>query len=184
MLTPGGQKTKLQKIQIWSNANGSEFAIRLNTDIMDSFRAVTKQKEKYIRIVEETEYMHDMKYEWDYTLKYWVDTHHVEGANAKRGLNNVHHSHLTSNNDCEGTIFGDNNSINNLMPIDEKFPISAMLGFELSATSKNESRRYKKKRSAWSKPKLKCHYCGLMFSDELDRTGHEKEWHEDKMARK
>lgn len=181
MLTPGGQKTKLQKIQIWSNANGSEFAIRLSTDIINSFRAATRHREKYDRIVDETEYMHDMKYEWDYTLKYWVDTHHVGTVNTKTGVLENSHSNSTSN---DGFILARNSISNNVLPIDEKFSDSALLGFALSSVSKKESDMYKKKRSAGSKPKLKCHYCGLMFSDELDRAGHEKEWHRDRITRK
>lgn len=45
---------------------------------------------------------------------------------------------------------------------------------------KNASRH---KRSSWSKPTLKCHYCSLMFLNERERTDHEREWHADKIRK-
>jgi hypothetical protein len=172
-----GQKQTLQKIQIWSNANGSEFAIRLDTDIEGSFRAVTKQKEKYVKIVEETEYMHDMKYEWNYTLKYWVDTRVNGRFNATRERDNILTSDYTTNDAYENSIISRNSINNDVLRTDEKFSDSALFGSELSSASKKEPRTYKRKRSAQSKARLKCHYCGLKFPNEMGRASHEKEWH-------
>lgn len=151
----------MQKIQIWSNMRGSEFAIRLSTDIEDSFRAATRQEENYVKIVEETEYLHDMKYDWDYTLRYWVETHH----------NNKYHK----NDDVidSSSIFSERRENDN----------STSLRVDLSSDYKKNSHSDRRKRASWLKLKLKCHYCGLMFSNEKERGNHEKEWHADKIRK-
>lgn len=46
--------------------------------MVDSFRATTKQGEKYVKIIEESEYLNDMKYDWSYTLKYWMEENYPD----------------------------------------------------------------------------------------------------------
>jgi hypothetical protein len=61
-----------KKLQLWSNSSGSEYAIRLKGE--SNFLAATKESPstQYTDLVEEADYLEDIKYDWDYTLKYWT----------------------------------------------------------------------------------------------------------------
>lgn len=167
----------MPRIQIWSNVNCSEFAIRLNTDIADSFRAVTKEGEQYMKIVEESEYLHDMNYEWHYTLSYWVEIHSkpqrrrtIVNSKIEPRDEDILTFHANANND--------NKNIHS-----EKSRTNSLVQELLSNNSRKDDGRYKKKRSSWLKRTLKCHYCGLMFVNERERVNHEGEWHADKIRK-
>jgi hypothetical protein len=61
------------KIQLWSNASKSDYAIKLKArqDIL----AATKNTEEYTELIEESDYLEDHQYDWNYTLKHWIDIH-------------------------------------------------------------------------------------------------------------
>ena len=61
------------KIQLWSNASKSDYAIKLKArpDIL----AATKNTEEYTELVEESDYLEDHQYDWNYTLRHWIDIH-------------------------------------------------------------------------------------------------------------
>jgi hypothetical protein len=61
------------KIQLWSNASKSDYAIRLKArpDIL----AATKNTEEYTELIEESDYLEDHQYDWNYTLNHWIDIH-------------------------------------------------------------------------------------------------------------
>jgi hypothetical protein len=73
----GYNKNPLQrpciKVQLWSNNSKSDYAIKLKarTDIL----AATKNTEEYTDLIEESDYLEDLKYDWDYTLRHWIDIH-------------------------------------------------------------------------------------------------------------
>lgn len=193
----------MPRIQIWSNVDGSEFAIRLNTDF-DSFRALTKQEgeEQYVRIVEETEYLYDMEYDWDYALKSWMERHNGRSKNgimetkrngatinSKMNMNsppvydtaNKTDEYSTMSAFSESSKGNDTDRKNKFLP--DKFTSAS--GLELSSDNgKKSSSSRSKRRSGWLKSKFKCHYCGLLFVNERKRGTHEKEWHWNKIRRR
>lgn len=176
------QTGPLSKIQIWSNAKGSEFAIRLNTDMMDSFRATTKQGEKFVKIIEESEYLNDMKYDWNYTLKYWMaenypDNHCHENVGSAGQI--IDGAEVSSKSMTIGKY--PNNESDNFLQRNEITSLPPKLFLSENNKGKNAGRH--KRRSTWSKPSLKCHYCGLMFLNGRERTYHEGEWHADKIRK-
>ena len=61
------------KIQLWSNASKSDYAIKLKArpDIL----AATKNTEEYTELVEESDYLEDHQYDWNYTLNHWIAIH-------------------------------------------------------------------------------------------------------------
>jgi hypothetical protein len=74
-----------KKIQLWTNRNENEFAIRIleNSEIaidkeIKNFLATTNPKELYIRVVAETDYFEDLKHGWDFTLGHLVEQYKEE----------------------------------------------------------------------------------------------------------
>jgi|SRR5690606_9527042 len=86
----------MRKIQIWSNKVGNEFAIRLDRDI--DFHAMTRPGEAYVKVVDETPFFEDMKYDWDYTLRSWIENGHTASSES------FHLSHLNDNSNTASTI--------------------------------------------------------------------------------
>jgi hypothetical protein len=64
------------KIQVWANDKENHFAIRL--DIDDHFRAKTDNgmtDENFVKMVDQTDFLSDLKYNWAFTLKHWTKAH-------------------------------------------------------------------------------------------------------------
>jgi hypothetical protein len=60
------------KIQLWSNNSKSNYAIKLRG--RSNFLAATKDTtEEYTKLVEESDYLEDMQYDWNYALRHWID---------------------------------------------------------------------------------------------------------------
>ena len=64
------KKSHHKKIQLWSNESKNEYAIRLEGE--SELLAATKTNIRYIVLVDESEYLEDLKYNWSYTLKTWM----------------------------------------------------------------------------------------------------------------
>ena len=64
------------KIQVWADDKENHFAIRL--DIDDHFRAKTDNgmtDENFVKIVDQTDFLSDLTYNWAFTLKHWIQVH-------------------------------------------------------------------------------------------------------------
>jgi hypothetical protein len=71
---PDYNKNPSIKIQLWSNNSKSDYAIKLKGG--SDFLAATKDTpEKYTGLVEESDYLEDVQYDWNYTLIHWSDNH-------------------------------------------------------------------------------------------------------------
>jgi hypothetical protein len=64
------QGSDSRKLQLWSDASGKEFAVRLSNE--DDFKAVSNPDAKYAKLVDEAEYFSDMKYDWKFLLNHWA----------------------------------------------------------------------------------------------------------------
>jgi hypothetical protein len=64
------EKVEYKKIQLWSNQSKNEYAIRLEGNV--ELLAATKTNIHYTELVDESEYLEDLKYNWRYTLKAWM----------------------------------------------------------------------------------------------------------------
>jgi hypothetical protein len=71
----GAQQLTTKKLQLWSNSSGNEYAICLEGE--SNFLAATKESPSthYTELVEEADYLEDLKYDWVYTLKQWTSNH-------------------------------------------------------------------------------------------------------------
>lgn len=59
-----------RRLQLWSDAHGKDFAIRLSNE--SDFKVVSNPAAKYTKLVEEAEYFNDMDYDWKFLLEHWV----------------------------------------------------------------------------------------------------------------
>jgi hypothetical protein len=61
------------QIQLWSNDSKTHYAIKLSNQ--EEFLAATMSPtiEKYTALVEESAYIKDFQYDWDYTLMHWIN---------------------------------------------------------------------------------------------------------------
>jgi hypothetical protein len=64
-------KESNKTIQLWTNHNQDQYAIRLSgkSDLI----ATTSQNTEYTILVEESEYLEELEYDWEYTLTQWVN---------------------------------------------------------------------------------------------------------------
>jgi hypothetical protein len=63
----------LKKIQLWSDEGGKEFAVCISTE-QNVFRASTNSSARYVKLIEEAEYLEGEKYDWMYLLGRWADS--------------------------------------------------------------------------------------------------------------
>ena len=59
---------------MWSNNSKSDYAIKLKART-DTPLAATKNTEEYTDLVEESDYLEHLQYDWNYTLRHWIDIH-------------------------------------------------------------------------------------------------------------
>jgi hypothetical protein len=85
-----------KKIQLWTNRNENEFAIRILEDSeiatgreIKNFLATTNPKELYTRVVAETDYFEDLKHGWDFTLGHLVEQYKKEFGAKFLGEDNL-----------------------------------------------------------------------------------------------
>jgi hypothetical protein len=64
-------KESHKTIQLWTNQDQNQYAIRLEgkSDLL----ATTNQSAQYTDLVEESDYLEDLEYDWDYTLKHCIN---------------------------------------------------------------------------------------------------------------
>lgn len=60
----------MRKLQLWSDARGKEFAVRLSNET--DFKAASNPAAKYTKLVDEAEYLSDLEYDWQFLLSHWV----------------------------------------------------------------------------------------------------------------
>lgn len=58
-------------LQLWTNQDQNQYAIRLegNSDLL----ATTNQNVQYTHLVGESHYLEELEYDWDYTLKHFIN---------------------------------------------------------------------------------------------------------------
>jgi hypothetical protein len=57
-------------IEIWSDANEKQFAIKIAKD--DAFKSATDWSAKYVKRVEVCPYFSEYTYDWEFTLQTWL----------------------------------------------------------------------------------------------------------------
>ena len=64
-------KESHKRIQLWTDKDQNQYAIRLGgkSDLL----ATTNQNAQYTHLVEESDYLEELEYDWDYTLKHCIN---------------------------------------------------------------------------------------------------------------
>ena len=140
-----------QKMQLWSNASETEYALRLAIAPTDEheefFLATTDPEEIYGHVVAETDYLDDLREGWDFTLKNFITQYKFTVQRRPQ------------------EPYLKNESMSSESP-----SLSEM-------KSKDSAGRQKMPYTIRLVPYLKCHYCKLEFHDVNLRREHELEWH-------
>jgi hypothetical protein len=157
-----------QKIQLWTNEQENEFAIRLaisptddnnNLSLENSFLATTDPNSRYVHPVAESDYLEDLKHGWDYTLRHFIEEYKTlkQQQNTQRNRKRPRIAPIDPTPSSPEKVVKDQviNDSRNIERYDDYYyyyPIKLI-------------------------PHIKCHYCDLHFHDEKERKEHELELH-------
>lgn len=61
------------KIQLWSNESKTHYAIKLSNQQELVVATSSPSIEKYTNLIEESDYLEDIQYNWEYTLSHWIN---------------------------------------------------------------------------------------------------------------
>lgn len=149
-----------RKIQLWTNRQENEFAIRLLLDrdpeleIKEEegrreFIATTNPKEQYTHPIAETDKLDLLQNGWDYALRDFVDNYKKEYAEKMRSMASESTLHGKSSSTASfGNLMQDKKGNRN----DDDYPIKFIFPH-------------------------RCTYCHAKFKDEEERKKHELKWH-------
>ncbi|MEW6605764.1 MAG: hypothetical protein AB1351_13910 [Thermoproteota archaeon] len=164
-------------IELWSDDDESSFAVKLSIDQEDSFRAiVTKNHDdrssrdsKFTKIVDQMYYDESFHYDWPFMLERWIEAWKSGFRHSSLIVPEFPKYHRVGNNSSDKGILSferkvDNNTTKRKVP-----------------SKKNSNNRRRRK---WQKPRMKCHYCNLVFYDDIERSAHEEIWHANKLKPK
>jgi hypothetical protein len=161
-----------RKIQLWSNASTSEYALRLDGE--SGFLAATNEDKpmtQYTDLLEEVDYLEDLKYDWNYSLKQWISGHHYN--------NNI----KTYDGEKTPTSYSLTASTTNSV-YDEKLDNAIKFDQDQHLKNNGKNRYENNENNKISKhvgykeiPPFKCHFCKLVFGGSIKRKKHEQAWH-------
>lgn len=145
---------------MWSNNSRSDYAIKL--DGKSDFLAATRQPttEEYTDLVQESDYLEDVQYDWNYTLMHWIDNH--------------------------ARIISEFTDIASVFIYDKTIAASTTGPSNLATRTKGGDteiynspiiKEIQNKTYSQQKGTFKCNYCRLMFNTKIKRKQHEQEWH-------
>jgi Icc-related predicted phosphoesterase len=139
------------KIQLWSNNSKTDYAIKLKGK--SDFLAATRRgiTEQYTDLVEESDYFEDIQYDWNYTIRHWIDNHTSNIISEFKDLASV----FTETSNSATRTKGGNSEIYN-SPILKEI----------------QNKTYSRKKGIF-----KCNYCKLIITTKIKRGQHEQEWH-------
>ncbi|MGA9840765.1 MAG: hypothetical protein WBQ25_00455 [Nitrososphaeraceae archaeon] len=156
-----------QKIQLWTNEQENEFALRLaisptddnNLSSENSFLATTDPNSRYVHPVAESDYLEDLKHGWDYTLRHFIEEYKQtlkQQQNIQRNRKRPRMAPIDPTPSSPEKVVKDQviNDGRNIERYDDDYyyPVKLI-------------------------PHIKCHYCNLHFHNEKERKEHELELH-------
>ena len=149
------REVRHQKIQLWSNAYESEYALRLaiataDNNSEESFLSKTDPKARYTHIVAESDYLEDFREGWEYTLRHFIEQYKEAIQQHPK------EEYLRKNNPIPSNVY----------------PSSSEARLDEEANTE-QRKQYPIKLISY----LKCHYCNLDFHDVKERREHELAFH-------
>ena len=159
-----------QKMQLWTNEQVNEFALKLalsssddnNLSLENSFLAKTSPNSRYVHLIAESDYLEDLKHGWDFTLRHFVEEYKncikQQKQNNQRNRNMSRVISTDPTLTSQGTVLKEHNSNDNMNMNFERYDGNHYYPIKLI-------------------PHIKCHYCDLHFHNEKERKEHELELH-------
>ena len=150
-----------QKMQLWTTEQVNEYALRLaispsddnnNRTLENSFIARTNPNSRYVHLVAESDYLEDLKYGWDFTLRHFIEEYKKslkQQQIIQRNRNGPRITYIDPTSSSQETVLKDQTS-NDSMNIerhdpDHYYPIKII-------------------------PHIKCHYCDLIIMKKEGRS--------------
>jgi hypothetical protein len=169
LLSQGSLKEDtIRMIQIWTDKDRRSYAIKLEGDprILASTSADEGElgSKEYETLLEESELFAGFEYDWDYTLRHWMQINDIEPtrANSTDVVSGLVQD--ASNSSSKGIL---DREVNKRLTM--KKDIRAESSNKFSSKDKSTTKR---------KIKPKCHYCELVFDSRAQRLLHEQAWHQ------
>jgi hypothetical protein len=185
-----------KKLELWTNSDKSEFAIYLknNSDKINKnasrdtnykLLVVTSHNRniEYTELLDESDYLEDLQYNWKYTLEQWIDNHKNKHLiTIAEPLLSLHPilSHIEDTITKDQVQENQNNISSNNTDYQEGLEVDREEKEEESANNKINIHRNLRKYKITAKGKksnLKCHFCKLEYLTNKQRTEHEHAWH-------
>ena len=193
-----------QKIQLWTNPDKSDYAIFLkkdnskwknkeddeykNTDDSSELLVATNygRRIKYTKLLDESDYLEDLEYDWKYTLQQWIDNNNnnntlkttIESSSSSTILlsddghlaeQQIVHYNNNNNNNANNNIKGYQQEQEVHYREDNKPAWNKFVrhrNFGLYRIKKNNKINLKK-----------CRFCKLLYLTNKQRAEHEQSWH-------
>ncbi len=160
-----------QKMQLWTNEQANEYALKLalsssddnNRSLENSFLARTSPNSRYVHLVAESDYLEDLKYGWDFTLRHFIEEY-------KNSMKQQQQQNIRRNSDMPRVRGIDPTSTSYEMVMKDKTS-NDIMNMNFKRYSGNHYYPIK------LIPHIKCHYCDLHFHNEHERKEHELELH-------
>jgi hypothetical protein len=149
------------RIQLWSNLDETEFAIKLASDKV-GFRASTGgDAVDYTKLADEIYEIESQVIDWPFMLGRWI----VSWNEGYRHSSLPYYEQRPQQGEYK---YREGQNPKSRHPQKRK---------------QERSRRTKRPRrkSKHVKLSVQCRFCGLMFHNDLERAAHEKEWHQSKL---
>jgi hypothetical protein len=162
-----------KKLQLRSDPSRSEYAICLEgfTDTLAATCENMSKRSQYTHLIEESNFLEDLQYDWKYTLKHWIDNrdHYVSSSNE-----NVLHKELSSLlcPHIDEELINNKDYYNRRFKKDFDYRESRKennAGLETDNINRHTGHRR-------TLP-FKCHFCKLSFNGNTQRKKHELSWH-------
>jgi hypothetical protein len=158
-----------QKMQLWTNEQVNEFALKLalsssddnNRSLENSFLARTSPNSRFVHLIAESDFLEDLKHGWDFTLRHFVEEYKKcikQQQNNQSNRNTPRVTSIDSNSTPQGTVLKEQNSNDSMNMNFERYDSNHYYPIKLI-------------------PHIKCHYCDLHFHNEKGRKEHELELH-------
>jgi hypothetical protein len=174
-----------KKLQLWTNANKTEYAIYLASNTNNKSTNKNSHSHSndelvintnrdgnlpYTQLLDESDYLDDLKYDWKYTLEQWIDNEKNRHFVTKVELTPF----LPDGNFATQDQIRDAEHIRNYQQKQDADKE------EKENSAMDKIGIYNNLRKFNDKKKIKCHFCKLEYLTNRDRTEHELAWHSNK----
>lgn len=164
----------LKKLQLRSDPSRSEYAICLEgfTDTLAATCENMSKRSQYTHLIEESDFLEDLQYDWKYTLKHWISNrdHYVHSSNEN--VLHIELSPLFCSHIDEELI--NNKDYCNSWNFKKDFDYRESRKENDAGLETDNINRHTIHRRTLP---FECHYCKLSFNGNTQRKKHELAWH-------